>query len=260
MNSVPEKRKSPCKLKMPHVRCANASFLQKLEGCILLLCAKVIIRSQHFEHVKEARNATRIWYEHMRDMMQTWFFFGDAFAHENANNFAYRWSFQRIRVPHAIWYYDFFRHFMMDLDALYEIKPGKTRLHLLQSIENAFIICIFLVKNNGLYHDRRARIGAHHKRVARTKKWYVIFIFAYAWFVVDYKAHSSWILRGLSRSRCVRMLTKMCPWFFTNSRTGNIIRIPALCARFFFFDRGHFDWNGGNFLGMRMTPDNTFLL
>ena len=37
------------------------------------------------------------------------------------------------------------------------------------SLESAYRV----VKNNGIYHDRRARIGAHHTRVLRTKKWYV---------------------------------------------------------------------------------------
>ena len=45
MNSGPEKRESS--VNWNHVRCANASCSQKIEGCILLLCAKIIVRKQH---------------------------------------------------------------------------------------------------------------------------------------------------------------------------------------------------------------------
>ena len=60
-------------------------------------------------------------------------------------------------------------------DGIFDVlHRGKNRVRPvftpLQSIKNAFKSAYRVVKNNGLYHDRRARMGAHHNRVLRAKK------------------------------------------------------------------------------------------
>ena len=122
MNSVPEKKVS-CKLESRSMRKS------------ILFTKDRVLHSTLRRRLSE-NNILSMWkrLEYHYDLnfytntCVTWcnFLFGDVLAYEDTNNFAYRWSFQRIRVPQSIWYY-FFSSFMMDLDVFFK-KQDNSRL------------------------------------------------------------------------------------------------------------------------------------
>ena len=110
-----------------------------------------------------------------------------------------------------------------------------------------------VVKNNGIYHDRRARIGAHHTRVLRTKKWYVRSSYSR---IRDLLVTAKHILAELFAhflEADVSACSRKCVPDFSSIHVLTISFEFPLCRRKKppFFVRGHFDWNEDNFLGMR---------